>query len=65
MLYYAYSAYSHARIRMSRTHAHHTYHGGALSTKVGVEIWESHGERMWRARDGRSGPRPNHEGKYI
>ena len=33
--------------------------------KSGVEIWESHGERMWRARDGRSGPRPNHEGKYT
>tara|TARA_B110001452_G_scaffold26797_1_gene21018 strand:+ start:118 stop:435 length:318 start_codon:yes stop_codon:yes gene_type:complete len=33
--------------------------------KAGVEIWESHGERTWRARDGRSGPRPNHEGKVI
>ena len=33
--------------------------------KAGVEIWESHGERTWRARDGRSGPRPNHEGKII
>ena len=33
--------------------------------KVGVEVWESHGERMWRARDGRSGPRPNHEGRFI
>ena len=33
--------------------------------KLGVEIWESKGERMWRCRDGRSGPRPNHEGKFI
>ena len=33
--------------------------------KAGVEIWESQGERTWRARDGRSGPRPNHEGKII
>ena len=33
--------------------------------KAGVEIWESHGERTWRARDGRSGPRPNHEGKIL
>jgi len=30
---------------------------------LGVEIWESKGERTWKARDGRIGPRPNHEGK--
>ena len=48
----------HARMRTMLTMAE-------LPTKVGVEIWESHGERMWRARDGRSGPRPNHEGKII
>ena len=30
---------------------------------LGVEIWESKGERTWRAKDGRVGPRPNHEGK--
>ena len=32
-------------------------------SNLGVEIWESKGERTWRAKDGRVGPRPNHEGK--
>ena len=30
-----------------------------------VEIWESKGERTWRSKDGRMGPRPNHEGKCF
>ena len=30
-----------------------------------VEIWESKGERTWRCKDGRMGPRPNHEGKCF
>jgi len=33
--------------------------------QLGVEIWESKGERTWRAKDGRTGPRPNHEGKCF
>ena len=32
---------------------------------LGIEIWESKGERTWRASDGRQGPRPNHEGKCL
>ena len=32
-------------------------------SSLGVEIWESKGERTWKAKDGRIGPRPNHEGK--
>ena len=58
LLTHTHSYALHVRIRTLLTLAE-------LSTKVGVEIWESHGERMWRARDGRSGPRPNHEGKFM
>ena len=32
--------------------------------KAGIEIWESRGERLWKAKDGRQGPRPNHEGRF-
>ena len=51
-----------ARARIKRDFATADAIRGELSAQ-GVEIWESKGERTWKAKDGRMGPVPNHEGK--